>query len=166
MGCDIHIVLERHDDSQGAWVGVRSYTGFRRKLIERDDAGNAHTDGAYVWWRLKARDYSFFSDLCGVRGGGSSFGFTCRGLPEDASTLSHHLLSEDDGDLHSHSWLDMKELSGPLAANKVPESKIPALVAERMGNSGYNLKLLQDWVSDDIEDENIDQWRLVFAFDN
>jgi len=101
-----------------------------------------------------------------VRGDGSEFGYTSRGLPENASSLSQYRLSEDDPDLHSHSWLNMKELSGPLAAHKAEANELAALVAERMGNAGFNLALLQSHVSDDIEPENIDEWRLVFAFDN
>lgn len=163
MGCDIHIVLERKNTNTGEWVGVRDYRGFGASLLEAEVDKNG---SGYAWFKLRQRDYSFFNDLCGVRGGGSSFGFKPRGLPGNASSLSYMRLSEDDPDLHSHSWLDMKELSGPLAANKAPESELAALVTERMGNSGYNLKLLNDWVDDVIEDENIDEWRLVFAFDN
>lgn len=163
MGCDIHIVLERRNTETDEWVGVRSYRGFSTKLLSADFKEGAF---GYVWYKLKGRDYSFFNDLCGVRGNGSSFGFLPRGLPEDASALTHLELSEDNPDLHSHSWLDMKQLSGPLAANKVPEGEVAQHVVERMGNSGYNLKLLNEWVDDEIEDDNIDEWRLVFAFDN
>lgn len=163
MGCDIHIVLERRNTDTGEWVGVRDYRGFSARLLDFEVDKRGY---GYAWFSLSQRDYSFFNDLCGVRGGGSSFGFPRRGLPEDASSLSRMYLSEDDPDLHSHSWLDMKELSGPLAANKAPENELAALVAERMGNSGYNLKLLNDWVDNEIEDGNIDEWRLVFAFDN
>lgn len=163
MGCDIHIVLERKNTDTGEWVGVRDYRGFSAKLLDIERGEGTYE---YAWFTLCLRDYSFFNDLCGVRGSGSSFGFYARGLPEDASALSLMRLSADDPDLHSHSWLDMKQLSGPLAANKAPEGDVPTLVMERMGNSGYNLGLLREWVDDEIEDGTIDEWRLVFAFDN
>lgn len=161
MGCDIHIVLERKNTGTGEWVGVRSYSGFSAKLLQ-----DVTANFSWVSYRLKERHYAFFNDLCGVRGDGSRFGYTPRGLPENASSLSRLWLSEDDPDLHSHSWLNMKELSGPLVACKVTEAEQPELIAERMGNAGYNLSVLNEWVDDDITDENIDEWRLVFAFDN
>lgn len=161
MGCDIHIVLERKDTDTDEWVGVRDYTSFSSKLLD-----GVKSEFGWFSYKLRHRDYSFFNDLCGVRGSGSSFGFEPRGLPDNASSLSLMCLSEDDPDLHSHSWLDMKQLSGPLAANKAPEGDVPALVVERMGNAGYNLKLLREWVDDEIDATNIDEWRLVFAFDN
>ncbi len=160
MGCDIHIVLEYHDKEHGVWVGVRSYRSFSSKLL------GGVKSVSWVSYRLRARDYEFFNDLCGVRGDGSRFGYTPRGLPQNASSLSQLSLSEDDPDLHSHSWLNMKELSGPLVACKVDEAEQPALIAERMGNAGYNLSVLNEWIDDDITDEDIDEWRLVFAFDN
>lgn len=161
MGCDIHIVLERHDKAHGVWVGVRSYSSFSAKLLQ-----NVKTDFSWTSYRLRERHYAFFNDLCGVRGDGSRFGFRPRGLPKDASSLTQLRLDEDDPDLHSHSWLDMKELSGPLVACKIDEAQQAALIAERMGNAGYNLSVLNEWVDDDITDEDIDEWRLVFAFDN
>ena len=60
----------------------------------------------------------------------------------------------------------MKELSGPLAAEKGDAAQLASYVTERMGNGGFNLQLLQDYVDDEIDAENIDEWRLVFAFDN
>lgn len=168
MGCDIHIVLERRNEKRGEWVGVQTFTGYKKTLFDNrfPKAAEGEYDSPWIWFKLRRRDYSFFNALCGVRGDGSEFGYTSRGLPENASSLSQYRLSEDDPDLHSHSWLNMKELSGPLAAHKAEANELAALVAERMGNAGFNLALLQSHVSDDIEPENIDEWRLVFAFDN
>lgn len=169
MGCDIHIVLERFNKECDEWVGMRDYRGMTKKLTDLDPAAKqADSDyvSPYIWFKLRARDYSFFNALCGVRGEGSAFGLTPKGLPEDASSLARFVLSEDDPDLHSHSWLDMKELSGPLAAEKGDAAQLASYVTERMGNGGFNLQLLQDYVDDEIDAETIDEWRLVFAFDN
>lgn len=169
MGCDIHIVLERFNEDLDEWVGMRDYKGVSKSLTDLDPAAKqAGSDyvSSHIWFKLRSRDYSFFNALCGVRGEGSDFGFRPKGLPDDASSLSRFVLSEDDPDLHSHSWLDMKDLSGPLACEKGDAAQLASYVTERMGNGGFNLQLLQNYVDDDIEADTINQWRLVFAFDN
>lgn len=168
MGCDIHIVLEKRTES-GDWYGARDFTGFSSDLVnvygvKREDGDHVFR---YVSYRLRDRDYEFFNDLCGVRGDGSRFGFEPRGLPENASIMSLDLLSEEDAGLHSHSWVNMQELSAVLAACKLDGgAQTAASVAERIKN-GVDAKLLGEWVGLEADEtKNWDQWRLVFAFDN
>lgn len=167
MGCDIHIVLEKRTAS-GDWYGARDFTGFPSTIVHvyGTKPDPEHAGFNYVSYILRNRDYEFFNDLCGVRGDGSRFGFKPRGLPENASLMSLDLLSEEDPDLHSHSWLNMQELSAVLAACKLDEAQTAASVVERIKN-GVDAKLLSEWVGlEDDETNDWDQWRLVFAFDN
>lgn len=169
MGSDIHIVLEKRTES-GDWYGARDFSGFSSDIVTVYNMKLDHEAKGfrYVSYKLRSRDYAFFNDLCGVRGSGSRFGFTPRGLPKDASLMSQDLLSEDNPDLHSHSWLNMQELSAVLAVNKLESDEaIAASVVERIKNE-VDEALLAKWVgiAPDEHNTNWDQWRLVFAFDN
>ena len=66
MGCDIHIVLERVNKECDEWVGMRDYRGMSKKLTDLNPADSEYVS-PYVWFKLRARDYSFFNALCGVR---------------------------------------------------------------------------------------------------
>ena len=90
MGCDIHMFLERKVNNK--WVMV-------------NEIDNSLTD----------RDYSFFSDLAGVRGEGPK----PKGLPDDISD-SVKLNSEDYGsDGHSHSFYLIKEIIPIILNHKI-----------------------------------------------
>lgn len=160
MGCDIHIVLEKRYDVKGEkhWVGVRRYNYMNKSILGHE----FDKDGwPMIGYRIKSRNYDFFNELCGVRGGSSSFGYTPRGLPDDASHLSHAELG-DDIDLHSHSWLSMDELRPVLAKCFAPQ-----LVKLRF--NGEQADPLRVLIEDDIGDDGgneAENWRLVFAFDN
>jgi hypothetical protein len=173
MGCDIHIVLECKWGDK--WVGTQ--LGYlSKKALDytwekywEDDSVTAvkYDKPKYVKYLIGRRNYGFFNSLCGVRGQGSEFGYTDRGLPDDASDMSEMLLSEDDPDLHSHSWLTIRELVPCLAAHWGTEGKKPEeYVFERMASPDGNLYLATELVDEEINAENADEWRLVFAFDN
>jgi hypothetical protein len=147
MECDIHIVLERKCPVQGS----KKWVGWAR----------------FVSYTLAQRNYAFFNALCGVRGSGSEFGHEPRGIPEDASDMTQACIGEDDGDLHSHSWLTIRELVPCLAAHWGDADKQPQeYVFERMAEADGNLYLATRLLDEDITAENADEWRLVFAFDN
>lgn len=160
MGCDIHIVLERRSSDLNKWVGVQTYKGIASNLL--DDS--IKTSYGFAWFKLRNRNYDFFNDLCGVRGEGSEFGHTPRGLPDDASDLAL-MEFDNDSDLHSHSWLSARDFCGPLAASRYEGQELAVLIGERMAK-GFNLALLNDFVNDEIEEDTVDEYRLVFAFDN
>jgi len=115
MGCDIHYTIEeKHNDK---WVGV--YCSDFVKYDKRMPAAN--------------RFYSFFAALAGVRAEDGDNIRKPQGLPEDLSDLSKVMVGyeDDDGgnrevkafaenlipilsgycdlDLHSHSYMSVKE---------------------------------------------------------
>jgi hypothetical protein len=166
MGCDIHIVLERKDKDNDRWVGLRQ--------LSYIDVGPLDLSGAvmpnearYICWKIARRDYAFFYRLAGVRGYDEPVPMqplSERGLPDDMSHLSSFVLGSDS-DLHSHSWVDMRELI-PILLHIKEDAAVPDLVATKLEDSEPDISVLHRWVSDDIEIEHIDDWRLVFAFDN
>ncbi len=161
MGCDIHLVLEVKNPKNDEWVGVRTYDYLRESMLNYH---NEVTPGL-VGFQIKRRNYEFFDDLCGVRGNGSKFGFSPRGLPHNISSLTELVLS-DDTDLHSHSWLTMEELE-PILIKHWNELAAVQVAAALAGDSWNSRKLINRLVDDDIGDVYpIDYYRLVFAFDN
>lgn len=96
MGCDIHAIAEVRRG--GRWLAV--------------------TEAVFKGWGdepttepFSDRNYEAFAILAGVR---NRYGVRPiaepRGLPKDASTETLRLLSYDDPDLHTRSWLTLAEL--------------------------------------------------------
>jgi hypothetical protein len=166
MGCDIHIVLERKD-RDNVWIGWKQMTYMSTEAIKLTYTNyeTPHEMPRFVSYIIDQRNYSFFNALCGVRGPGSEFGYEPRGLPNDASRMTRMCLSEDDVDLHSHSWLSIKELVPCLAAHWGNKKK-EEYIFERMANEDGNLYLATQLVDEGIVNDNADEWRFVFAFDN
>ena len=166
MGCDIHIVLERKDRN-GQWFGWKqlSYMETEALTFTYLNYETTHERPRYVGYTIDRRNYEFFNALCGVRGEGSEFGYEPRGLPEDASPMVRECL-DDNVDLHSHSWLTIKELVPCLAAHWGGDKKKEEYIFERMANEDGNLYLATQLVDEGIVSDNVDEWRLVFAFDN
>ena len=167
MGCDIHIVLESRDPNRDTWVGVRLYDLQEAVLFCQLDLG--HKPREYISYRLKERDYEFFAELANVRGDAVHRVESAeeRGLPGDASSLA--LLKFTDADLHSRSWINMRELLPLIAVCKMglaDASVTVAAITAKLLNEDIDLTPLTDWVDADITLEDIDDWRLVFAFDN
>lgn len=132
MGCDIHLVLEQKN-SEGRWVGLHSFNGV-------SDA--------------RRRNYALFTALANVRAGGGESGPKPKGLPDDASELTH-LLFDDDVDLHSHTWWPLNDALPLFAAHH--------LGAELL-EPGARHKVMSIFGLWDEEDPN--QYRLCIAFDN
>ena len=82
MGADIHGFWEVYDHT-GNWIAV--------------DVINSQ------------RNYMWFGIIAGVRGG-PSIGTDHRGIPPDASGAYRDLVDEWKDDLHSHTWLSIKEV--------------------------------------------------------
>lgn len=161
MGCDIHIVLEcKHAESDFGWVGLRQLTYVPTTVFTFFGITLQQNS---VCWTLKNRDYNFFWAIAGVRSGEGEPG-TARGLPEDMSDLSRMILDEDSN-LHSHSWLTLRELIPYIIRCKLNE-QIPDIVANKLLD-GPELNIAHDWLGLYInEPEEHDNYRIVFAFDN
>jgi hypothetical protein len=87
-------------------------------------------------------------------------------MPEDASDLSEFVLA-DGSDYHSASWLPVRELIPALL--RIKEGRdTPSLVADKLLNAELDLVVLDRWLGLSLEfsPEDIDNWRIMFAFDN
>lgn len=84
MGCDIHTVVEIKKEN--AWVGLEECPK-----------------------EFESRNYALFAFLAGVRNSFNTKGFEPKGFPDDMSEKAKEKF-EDDSDLHSKSYLTLKEL--------------------------------------------------------
>lgn len=159
MGCDIHIVLERHRKERDLWVGLHEFSYMPAKALNIYDVA---TTQIIVGWNLCIRDYNFFWALAGVREGEGPPGIP-RGLPHDASALSLVTL-DDDPDLHSHSWMSLSDLI-PIIIRCKLGGQIPDAVANKLLNKPET-NIVDEWIERWIEPEEYGDYRIVFAFDN
>lgn len=96
MGCDIHIVVERHVGDK--WVGIDATNYFAISRHSKDDPRHAFPV-------CRDRNYERFAKLAGVRGEGPA----PLGLPDDISDLTRLEVDRWGVDGHSHSWLSLRE---------------------------------------------------------
>lgn len=122
---------------KGKWVAIRT--------LDHCHDGK----GQFVTPAAKERNYERFAALAGVRGEGPP----ARGLPEDASETSA-MRFETEGD-HTPSWLPLKEATEIFRDTDWYLSKNPEQA--QYANAYYFFG---------IEDENLDDYRLVFWFDS
>ncbi len=85
MGCDIHTIVEIKKEN--TWVGLEE-----------------------CLQEFSSRNYALFAFLAGVRNSFNTKGFKTKGFPEDMSKESRELEQKWDGDMHSKSYLTLKEL--------------------------------------------------------
>jgi hypothetical protein len=88
--------------------------------------------------------------LAGVRGDGP----TPRGTPNDPSDLTDILIREWGGDGHSHSWLPIKDAALIFMQTDNPAC-LDDFAREHPENHYFN-----------VDDDQMDKYRLVFWFDN
>lgn len=153
MGCDIHLVLERrHRDK---WIAVDTFTGHHR-------ARWALKKGEYNWSPPLAsdRNYDRFAKLAGVRGDGPE----PRGVPPDASETTQYMVERWGEDGHSHSWLPLAEAVKIWAETEFGDSE----PTDSMGkhNRQYPTSYFFGVDIPEGSGESIDDYRLVFWFDN
>lgn len=97
------------------------------------------------------RWYSLFARMADVRNYGDVVPISQpRGVPEDASVPSKILL--EDSDYHSHSWLSSKEWESLLEEDGYSDRELWSVVN---GN-----------ISETYRDKRIQDYRVLFAFDN
>ena len=159
MGCDIHIVLERHWKERDLWVGLHEFPYMPAKALNTYGVTLIHE---FVGWNLCTRDYNFFWALAGVRGGKGPPGIP-RGLPHDASTLPLVTLDNDRG-AHSHSWMSLSDLI-PIIIRCKLGGQIPDAVANKLLNKPET-NIVDEWIERWIELEEYGDYRIGFAFDN
>lgn len=141
MGCDIHMVLEQHDDEFG-WVGVDSFRCYR------DHKGEFSYSGA------TDRNYRRFAALAGVRGDGPE----PKGIPDDASPLTRIAVRGWGGDGHSHSWLSVKEAAAIFVQRLYPgQTPLDPADYEALYPADF-------WFG--VDESELEKSRLIFWFDN
>lgn len=148
MGCDIHAWVERKID--GDWHAIHDLKGA----------------GSYDEWGWGGqRDYDFFAHLAGVRSYVDRYGDDSaypkpKGLPKDVSKVVKWISDRWDCDGHSHSWDTVKD----FVEKKVALAKIRGDHNDSEHSaSWYEWKLLGYEI---LEDENRDDYRVVYFFDN
>jgi hypothetical protein len=155
MGCDIHIVVERKWEGRG--VGLRTDRGFVRGGYNGEE-----TD--WVYPDIGQRDYGFFARLAGVRGDGPE----PLGIPSDASDLTLALTQYWESDGHSFSYLPLKEFAERWCAKDA--AFLATMTAERLRGEDRAYARLLDRASigvfDAYDDMDLDDFRVVFWFDN
>lgn len=165
MGCDIHLVLETAEagpgDTFGPWTYQHDYPYIPTRALRLAEGAAPNTGP--ISWRIRGRDYGFFSLLAGVRGHGPA----PKGVPDDASQRTKELIEGWGSDGHSHTWYDADEFAtiyGQL------EHVRACYVAEKMAGSlkrgdgsetSYEIWLLQC-----IGADAYDKHRVIIWFDN
>lgn len=112
MGCDIHLYVERKNDS-GTWESADKWT-------EEKYDDEVHVDVDYEDRFYTGRNYNLFAILADVRNGRGFAGIRTgdgfnpihelRGLPEDVSENVSKASDQWGRDGHSHSWATIQEL--------------------------------------------------------
>jgi hypothetical protein len=137
MGCDIHYVVEKKIDAE--WVGIF------KKWPRSGFAGE--------------RDYEFFTEIAAVRGRSDTAKYP-QFLPKGISRLALHEIIHDGTDGHSHSWMPIKEFSE--IALRVNPDKFPTPYDKEQPWE----KLFGEPIFLNTDDDKIEDYRIVFWFDN
>jgi len=147
MGCDIHMYPEVKRN--GKWEFVYRFQPGRYYEEEPEWKDRANY---YAW---EDRWYWLFGQLAGVRRPGPPI-VEPRGFPSDASQAVVAARDDGDGDYHSWSWLTLAELK----AHPFRERHDGTVTEE-------SIAPVFEWISRLSElDENPENVRVVFAFDN
>ena len=168
MGCDIHLVLEKHDENLSEWVGIHDYRLPPNVALQERPAG-------YMSFKVDRRDYNFFAHLAGVRAnfpdGKESPYPLPKDIPSDASSLTLYRFGQWEHDAHSASWLPLKDFAF-IYAREVKENSdelLGELVAERLegGDQHKTFELYEEVAGTYIDNfDELDKYRIVFWFDN
>lgn len=106
MGCDIHFYVEVRKNGKwkqaGQMVKNEWYT-------PGEEEGHGNTPMRHEEFYY-GRNYDLFGVLAGVRSNWCPPIKKRRGLPSDISEEVSRLAADWDGDGHSHSWLNLKEI--------------------------------------------------------
>lgn len=172
MGCDIHMVLERRDTARNKWVGINdfAYPGYLGKpecpltYYANYKDGEDPVKGIWLVWKVRQRNYDLFAELANVRNYDRKNVHAAKGMPEDASDLAWLNYDYWGADGHSHSWHTLKEF---LACYLRATEKYADAVASKLEGEDPYKKLAKELFGVDYEeDDYLDQYRVVFWFDN
>lgn len=144
MGCDIHMTVEERTPK--GWVCIDTMNIHTKAYLKRDE-------NPYSVPVAKTRNYQRFAALAGVRGTGPQ----PKGIPNDASETTRHLIECWGDDGHSHSWCSLNDACAIFVATEPQEVDPKSFKARFPGSHYFNV--------DGFEDKP-DQYRLVFWFDN
>lgn len=153
MGTDIHVVVERR--WRGKWIGVSTDRGI--------PSGGVDDYVTSIFPMIGRRNYAFFGRLAGVRCEGPD----PNGLPHDVSDLALMIGADQDWG-HSHGWLPLKDFAFCWCA--ADTDLLQRITAERLNGEDKTLRKLFYVTSvgacDDAESYTVDDFRVVFWFDN
>lgn len=149
MGCDIHMCVERK-------IGNEWHTAWDGDIQPMIDAPSDRRQFPIV----RARNYGLFADLAGVRGDGPE----PKGLPDDLSPLTEHIVHGWGEDGHSHTWYYMDEFCAIWDRPDTDEAKLQLVkdTLQDVRREPTSQKLFGLWP----EDQNMREYRVVIWFDN
>jgi hypothetical protein len=170
MGADIHMYVEKKLPA-GEWVTVQTFEPASKQAFGME--GEAGWSSS-LFWQIEGRFYRLFAKLAGVRGEGPE----PLGIPDDASSLYRHYCKQWSGDGHSHSYcsaatfiqryIEAVEEQNP--SREGTSSQIVKAYAEdvlKLGSAIAISKFLETYCAVSTEeDDNVDNYRFVFFFDN
>lgn len=154
MGCDIHMTLERR--IEGAWHCI--WDGRVRPRVKTYRENNT-TDDSYQSTIVRNRNYGFFARLAGVRG----LGPEAKGLPDDISPVTKHIIDSWGDDGHSHSWDTLADFCRKWAYESPDEEKVEFVKEQLTGNQR---KDYVQYLFGMYSDESPEDVRVVYWFDN
>ena len=162
MGCDIHMVLEKRIKRR--WVGVNAFPYVHATVYAFDDKAREHKSlTGSTHWQVRDRNYNLFAALAGVRGEGP----LAKGVPDDVSDLAQMEIDRWGADGHSHSWMLMGEaLPIFIVAGQLGPQAAAVLSAFQNGTEHALDDYMENFWSIDPDSETLDDYRLVFWFDN
>lgn len=122
------------------------------KVTENNTWIGVHSNFPYIENSLIGRNYEFFGELASVRGESKKEPL---GMPEDCSHLSTYLEERWEGDGHSHSFMPLSEFVDIFV-----KVSLPYLTKHQQEFPIYNM------FGFEITPEYVDEYRVVFFFDN
>lgn len=158
MGTDVHTYLEKKNENN-EWEFVRGGDWWER---EKHGCAYGINDD---------RNYSLFRDLASVRGKGS-YGNSPRGLPEGLSEYVFKEVDEWGEDFHSKSWMPLTEAvihwknHNPLPQDEFENPMHPTVAEEQMFEINHGCDCHYGYHFGKVDVDKIDDYRLVFCFDN
>lgn len=104
-------------------------------------------------WKARDRNYQRFNAIAGVRGDGPMLP---RGLPSDISDLGKFIVDDYGSDGHSHTYLSLREALPIFLATEYWAPNNEREHAEKYTASYFF----------DVEEDEVDEHRLIIYFDN
>lgn len=159
MGCDIHMVVERH--TPNGWVGVHNLPYIDEGAVSvrvYSESDSSAPSSFFCSWYARQRNYELFALLAGVRGGGPE----PKGMPSDASPLAQMEADSWGGDGHSHSYCSAVEFAQAYIKTLNEEEKL-TYITKKITEDEEPAAMLANQL---FSIEKPELHRIVFWFDN